>query len=161
MKNCSHERKSIDPAFRERTHRPSRAHITLWGTMLYALLLWVPTVFLTIAGLWTRLGVAGSITLHFGIFIAFAAIYPQAEMLMRIQAKWVALILAGIGTLAARALVFALNHWEGRPSCLFLRPRKPRFSRHRAAWAVSVDIWRFAPWAVCRSGIGSSSEPSC
>jgi len=70
---------------------------------LYALLLWVPTVFLTIAGLWTRLGVAGSITLHFGVFVAFAAIYPQAEMLLRIQAKWVALILAGIGTLAALA----------------------------------------------------------
>jgi len=71
--------------------------------VLYALLLCIPTVFLTIAGLWTRLGVAGSITLHFGIFIAFAAIYPQAEMLLRIQAKWVALILVGIGTLAALA----------------------------------------------------------
>jgi len=71
--------------------------------VLYALLLWVPTVFLTIVGLWTRLGVAGSTTLHFGIFVAFAAIYPQAEMLLRIQAKWVALILAGIGTLAALA----------------------------------------------------------
>jgi membrane associated rhomboid family serine protease len=70
---------------------------------LYALLLWVPTVFLTVVGLWTRLGVAGSITLHFGIFVAFAAIYPQAEMLLRIQAKWVALILAAIGTLAALA----------------------------------------------------------
>jgi membrane associated rhomboid family serine protease len=76
---------------------------------LYALLLWVPTVFLTIAGLWARLGVAGSITLHFGIFVAFAAIYPQAEMLLRIQAKWVALILVAIGTLAALA-----NHdWAG------------------------------------------------
>jgi membrane associated rhomboid family serine protease len=71
--------------------------------VLYALLLWVPTVFLTIVGLWTRLGGAGSTTLHFGIFVAFAAIYPQAEMLLRIQAKWVALILAGIGTLAALA----------------------------------------------------------
>lgn len=70
---------------------------------LYALLLWVPTLFLTVAGLWTRLGVAGSMTLHFGIFVAFAAIYPQAEMLLRIQAKWVALILVGIGTLAALA----------------------------------------------------------
>jgi len=70
---------------------------------LYALLLCVPTVFLTIAGLWTRLGGPGSTTLHFGIFVAFAAIYPQAEMLLRIQAKWVALILAGIGTLAALA----------------------------------------------------------
>ena len=72
--------------------------------VLYALLLCVPTVFLTVAGLWTRLGVVGSITLHFGIFAAFAAIYPQAEMLLRVQAKWVALILAGIGTLAALAV---------------------------------------------------------
>jgi hypothetical protein len=70
---------------------------------LYALLLWVPAVFLTLAGLWTRLGVAGSITLHFGIFVAFAAIYPNVEMLLRIQAKWVALILVAIGTLAALA----------------------------------------------------------
>jgi membrane associated rhomboid family serine protease len=70
---------------------------------LYALLLWVPTVFLLLAGLWLRLGVAGSATLHFGIFIAFASIYPNVEMLLRIQAKWVALILIGIGTLAALA----------------------------------------------------------
>jgi membrane associated rhomboid family serine protease len=70
---------------------------------LYSLLLLVPTVFLTIAGLWTRLGVAGSVTLHFGIFVAFAAIHPHVEMLLRIQAKWVALILAAIGTLAALA----------------------------------------------------------
>jgi membrane associated rhomboid family serine protease len=70
---------------------------------LYALLLSVPTVFLTVIGLWTRLGVAGSITLHFGVFIAFATIYPQTEMLLRIQAKWVALILVAIGSLGALA----------------------------------------------------------
>jgi membrane associated rhomboid family serine protease len=76
---------------------------------LYALLLWVPTVFLTLAGLWSRLGLAGSITVHFGVFLAFAAIHPQAEMLLRIQAKWVALILVTIGTLASLA-----NHdWAG------------------------------------------------
>ena len=71
--------------------------------ILYALLLWVPTLFLTIAGLWARFGLAGSAALHFGIFIAFAAIYPNVEMLLRIQAKWVALILVAIGTLAALA----------------------------------------------------------
>ncbi|MCA1657940.1 MAG: hypothetical protein LC627_01425, partial [Verrucomicrobiaceae bacterium] len=36
-------------------------------------------------------------------FIAFAAVYPNLEMLLRIQAKWVALILVAIGTLAALA----------------------------------------------------------
>jgi len=71
--------------------------------VLYSFLLLVPTGFLTIAGLWTRLGVAGSTTLHFGIFVAFAAIYPGVELLFRIQAKWVAIILAVIGTLAALA----------------------------------------------------------
>jgi membrane associated rhomboid family serine protease len=75
-----------------------RAFITL-----YALLLWVPTLFLTMAGLWIRLGVAGSATLHFGIFMAFAMIYPSVEMFLRIQAKWVALVLVAIGTLAALA----------------------------------------------------------
>ncbi len=71
--------------------------------ILYALLLWVPTLFLTIAGLWTRLGLAGSASIHFGIFIAFAVIFPNVEMLLRIQAKWIALILVAIGTLAALA----------------------------------------------------------
>jgi len=77
--------------------------------VLYALLLWVPTLLLTIGGLWTRLGLAGSATLHFGIFIAFAAIHPNVEMLLRIQAKWVALILIAIGTLAA----LAGHDWAG------------------------------------------------
>jgi len=69
----------------------------------YLLLLWVPTLFLTIIGLWTRVGIAGSATLHLGIFIAFATIYPNVEMFLRIQMKWVALILVAIGTLAALA----------------------------------------------------------
>jgi membrane associated rhomboid family serine protease len=72
--------------------------------VLYALLLWVPTVFLLLAGLWARFGVAGSAVLHFGIFIAFVSIYPNTEMFfLRIQAKWVALILVSVGTLAALA----------------------------------------------------------
>jgi hypothetical protein len=36
--------------------------------------------------------------LHFGIFVAFATIYPRAELLLRIMAKWFAVILAGIYT---------------------------------------------------------------
>ena len=77
--------------------------------VLYALLLWVPTVFLTVGGSGHALGAAGSATLHFGIFIAFAAIYPNVEMLLRIQAKWVALVLVAIGTLAA----LAAHDWAG------------------------------------------------
>jgi len=71
---------------------------------LYALLLWVPTVFLLLAGLWIRFGLAGSAMIHFGIFLAFAAIYPNVETsFLRIQVKWIALIAIAIGTLAALA----------------------------------------------------------
>ena len=71
--------------------------------LFYFLLLWVPTLFLTVAGLWTRFGLAGSAAIHFGIFMAFAVIYPNVELFLRIQAKWVALLLVSIGTLAALA----------------------------------------------------------
>src|SRR3954468_7372573 len=65
---------------------------------LYAVLLLAPTLLLTLWGLGQRTGIAESTPLHFAIFIAFAAIYPNLEMLLRIQAKWVALVLAAIGT---------------------------------------------------------------
>ncbi len=71
---------------------------------LYALLLFVPALVLTALGLVLRLGLVGSGALHFGIFLAFASIYPSMEMmLLRIQTKWIALILVAIGTLAALA----------------------------------------------------------
>lgn len=59
---------------------------------LYLLLLLVPPLFLCLWGLWQRTGLAGSATIHFAIFIAFAAIYPNVELFLRIMAKWVALI---------------------------------------------------------------------
>ena len=59
---------------------------------LYVLLLLVPPLLLTVWGLWQRTGLAGSATIHFAIFIAFAAIYPNVELFLRIMAKWVALI---------------------------------------------------------------------
>jgi membrane associated rhomboid family serine protease len=71
--------------------------------IFYLLLLCVPTLFLTVVGLWSRVGIAGSATLHLGIFLAFAALYPNVEMFLRIQMKWIALIFVAIGTLAALA----------------------------------------------------------
>src|SRR5437588_470150 len=63
---------------------------------LYVILLILPAVVVTIWGLWQRAALAGSPALHFGIFVAFATIYPRVELFLRIMAKWVALILAGI-----------------------------------------------------------------
>jgi len=65
---------------------------------LYVTLLLTPATLLTLWGLLERAGIAGSTALHFGIFVAFATIYPRVELLLRIQAKWVALILAAIYT---------------------------------------------------------------
>jgi membrane associated rhomboid family serine protease len=65
---------------------------------LYLVLLITPTVLLTVWGLSQRSVLAGSQALHFGIFIAFATIYPRAEIFLRIMAKWIALILAAVYT---------------------------------------------------------------
>src|SRR5438874_9467426 len=70
-----------------------RAYIALYAALLIA-----PTIVLTTWGLWQRSVLAGSPALHFGIFVAFATIYPRVELLLRIMAKWIALILAGVYT---------------------------------------------------------------
>jgi membrane associated rhomboid family serine protease len=67
--------------------------------VLYLFLLLAPTALLSLWGLSDRVGIAGSPALHFGIFLAFTTIYPNVELLLRIQAKWVALALAAISTL--------------------------------------------------------------
>ena len=71
--------------------------------VLYAILLLAPTLVLATWGIWQRSGLAGSPALHFGVFVAFATIYPNVEMFLRIQMKWVALIFVAIGMLAALA----------------------------------------------------------
>ena len=80
-----------------------RAYIALYLTLLL-----LPAAILTMWGLFARTAMAGSGGLHFAIFVAFATIYPNVELLLRIMAKWVALILAGIGTLSA----LAAHDWQ-------------------------------------------------
>jgi membrane associated rhomboid family serine protease len=75
---------------------------------LYAILLLTPPALLMVWGLWQHSGLSGSLAIHFGIFIAFATIYPRVELLLRIMAKWVALILAGIYTFQ----LLAYNAWS-------------------------------------------------
>src|SRR5207248_10091299 len=65
---------------------------------LYLILLLTPPILLTVWGLWERSLLAGAPALHFGVFVAFATIYPHVELLLRIQAKWIALILAAVYT---------------------------------------------------------------
>jgi membrane associated rhomboid family serine protease len=75
---------------------------------LYLILLVAPTVLLTVWGLWQRSVLLGSTALHFGIFVAFATIYPRVELFLRIMAKWVALILAAVYTLQ----ILAYHAWN-------------------------------------------------
>ena len=75
---------------------------------LYLVLLLLPAVVLTALSFWTPTRLGTSTVLHFAIFVAFATIYPNVQLFLRIAAKWVALILAGIGTLSA----LAANHWQ-------------------------------------------------
>lgn len=67
---------------------------------LYALLLLVPVFVLTLWGLSTRTGLAGSGAVHFGVFAAFVTLYPNVQFFLRIPAKWIFAILAAIGTLS-------------------------------------------------------------
>jgi membrane associated rhomboid family serine protease len=74
---------------------------------LYALLLIVPTLILSLWGLWARTGIAGSGPLHFAVFVAFVTLYPNVQFFLRIPAKWIFVILAAIWTLTA----LAANDW--------------------------------------------------
>jgi hypothetical protein len=80
-----------------------RGYITL-----YLLLLLVPVAVLTVWGIWQRTGAGGSGPLHFAMFIAFVTLYPNVEFFLRLAAKWVALVLAAVGTLSA----LAAHDWQ-------------------------------------------------
>jgi membrane associated rhomboid family serine protease len=75
---------------------------------LYALLLVVPALILTLWGLTRRTGLAGSGALHFAVFAAFVTLYPNVQFFLRIPTKWIFAILAAIGTLSA----LAAHDWE-------------------------------------------------
>ena len=75
---------------------------------LYVVLLLTPPALLTIWGFWQHSGLSGSVAIHFGIFVAFATIYPRVELFLRIMAKWVVLILAAVYTFQ----LLAYNAWS-------------------------------------------------
>ncbi len=79
----------------------------------------------------------GSSALHFGVFVAFALLYPTVEIFFSIQARWVALALLAINSLQCLALAdytsltalgvdcvtacFIVGYFQGR----FDRPERP------------------------------------
>jgi membrane associated rhomboid family serine protease len=100
---------------------------------LYLILLLAPTVFLTLSDFagWHTI-YAGSSALHFGVFVAFALIYPTAEILFSIQARWIALALLAINSLQCLALSdyqsLAVLAVDCVSACLFIGFQQGRFT---------------------------------
>ena len=67
---------------------------------LYAILLLLPPFVLTLAGLAGFPSIImGSSALHFGVFLAFATLYPTAQIFFSIEARWLALGLLAVSAL--------------------------------------------------------------
>ncbi len=67
--------------------------------MLYLSLIVLGPCLLTAAGAWFVGDLSGSWLVNFGVFIAFCAIYPNAEIFFTFKAKWIAAVFLGINTL--------------------------------------------------------------
>lgn len=68
---------------------------------LYIALLLLTPIVLTLYGLAQPAIYGGSGSLHFSMFIAFAALFPGAPLIFSITAKWAAVILVAINSLQA------------------------------------------------------------
>ncbi len=75
--------------------------------VLYLTLLLVTPCLLIAWGLIHPIAYFGSTALHFAVFIAFATLYPNVDLLFTIKAKWVAWVLLAINSLQA----LAYNDW--------------------------------------------------
>ncbi|HWL50835.1 MAG TPA: DUF6576 domain-containing protein [Chthoniobacteraceae bacterium] len=64
--------------------------------LLTGLLILVPPLLLTFLGLFIPTALAGSQSVHFAFFIAFATLYPRVEFFLRIQARWLAFAFLGL-----------------------------------------------------------------
>jgi hypothetical protein len=69
---------------------------------LYGCIYFLSPLLLALIGVWKPMQLAGE-SGAFALFIAFATLYPDVVMLFNILAKWVAVILVGISSLAALA----------------------------------------------------------
>ena len=63
---------------------------------MYLLLALVPPAVMLLLSWMSPFNTEGSSALHFAIFVAFATLYPNAQMLFGITAKWVAVILIAV-----------------------------------------------------------------
>lgn len=110
---------------------------------LYAVLLVLPPLVLCVAGLAGFASIySGSSALHFGVFIAFATLYPSAEIFFRIQARWMALALVAISALQclaySRTATLTVLLLDAAAACLAIK-----FFAH--GWSFSLPSLRRHP----------------
>jgi hypothetical protein len=91
-------------------------------------------------------GYAGSSALHFGVFVAFALIYPTAEMFFGIQAKWIALALLAINSLQCLALsdyeALAVLAVDSVAACLFIARFQGRLALALPSRSYRIPVHR-------------------
>jgi hypothetical protein len=113
----------------------------------YLTLLLAPTLLFTGAEwLGWHTGYAGSSALHFGVFVAFALIYPTAEMFFGIQAKWIALALLAINSLQCLALsdyeALAVLAVDSVAACLFIARFQGRLALALPSRSYRIPVHR-------------------
>lgn len=142
---------------------------------LYAMLLLLPPLVLTLLGMAGFSSMLmGSSALHFGVFIAFATLYPTARIFFSVEARWIALGLLAVSALRYLAysmhmslLVLLLDSaaaflmikiLKGDWSFAFPRPRSPlRVVRReeRSEPGVPLDAIDAILEKISKSGIAS------
>jgi membrane associated rhomboid family serine protease len=116
-----------------------RAFLRMYGLLV----LLGPAVF-TLLGLFRPVMLAGSGGLHFAVFVAFAALYPNVEVFFGVAARWVALVLFAIYTLiaiSAQSLTGLISLWVGCSVAV-------AFIWHQRGWLTlpsSLRFWKKQP----------------
>jgi len=112
---------------------------------LYAGLLLAPPFLFVLGGLagWSSI-FWGSSALHFGVFVGFTLLYPTAEILFSIQARWMALALLAINSLQCLALAdytsLAALAADSVAACLIVGYFQGRFSLTHPKETVGIKV---------------------
>jgi len=100
--------------------------------------------------------------LHFGVFVAFALIYPTAEMFFGIQAKWIALALLAINSLQCLALsdyeALAVLAVDSVAACLFIARFQGRLALSLPSRRQQVLVRRTAAPSPRNAAVAAPEE---
>jgi membrane associated rhomboid family serine protease len=125
---------------------------------LFAGIYLLSPVLYTVIGLWVPTRIAGE-TGAFALFVAFAALYPEAMMIFGILAKWAALVLVGIYSLMA----LAYHDWVGLAALWATSAFAFAFVRYERGLLTLPRLWfpqRRPKFRVLTGGRAAAAEPA-